>query len=146
MVKSGLTTLPESWDARPGTGNSLSHLMLGHLMEWQFAYVAGIRRDKGAVGWNRFVFAPQIPPLDLERSSGDGPNRPMRTASARVRTPSGLVNAGWRIEANGTLNAGAEVVRMWCEVPAGSSAVARLPDGTERELGPGRHELSCPRK
>ena len=140
MVKSGLTTLPESWDARPGTGNSLSHLMLGHLMEWHFAYVAGIRRELGAVGWNRVVFAPQIPPI------GEAGSGPMRTASARVRTPSGLVDAGWRIEAADPSKPGGEIVRMWCEIPAGVSAVARLPDGTQRELGPGRHELSCPRQ
>ena len=47
MVKQGLTTLPESWDAKPGTGNSMNHYMLGHLVEWHYAYVAGIRQQPG---------------------------------------------------------------------------------------------------
>lgn len=33
MVRQGLTTLPESWDATPGTAMSMNHFMLGHLME-----------------------------------------------------------------------------------------------------------------
>jgi len=139
MVKSGLTTLPESWDAKPGTGNSLSHLMLGHLMEWHYAYVVGVRREPGAVGWTRFVFAPQVPPRDL------GGNDTMRKARAKFRTPAGEVNAGWEIVSDGGTKPGTEVVRLWCEVPAGTSAVARLPDGSVRELNAGRHEFSCTR-
>lgn len=63
MVESGLTTLPESWDAKPGTGNSLNHFMLGHLVEWHFAYVAGIRQEPGSVGWRRIFVQPDSGPL-----------------------------------------------------------------------------------
>lgn len=63
MVESGLTTLPESWDAKPGTGNSLNHFMLGHLVEWHFAYVAGIRQELGSVGWRRIIIQPDSGPL-----------------------------------------------------------------------------------
>ncbi|MFO0833564.1 MAG: family 78 glycoside hydrolase catalytic domain [Phycisphaerales bacterium] len=73
MVESGLTTLPESWDAKPGTGNSLNHLMLGHLVEWHFAYVAGIRQEPGSIGWKRVVIQPDPGTLESYEASFKSP-------------------------------------------------------------------------
>ena len=73
MVESGLTTLPESWDAKPGTGNSLNHFMLGHLVEWHFAYVAGIRQEPGSVGWKRIVIQPDPGPLQSYEATFKSP-------------------------------------------------------------------------
>ncbi len=73
MVESGLTTLPESWDAKPGTGNSLNHFMLGHLVEWHFAYVAGIRQEPGSIGWKRVVIQPNSGPLTSYQATFKSP-------------------------------------------------------------------------
>jgi hypothetical protein len=83
MVKSGLTTLPESWDARRGTGDSLNHFMLGHLMEWHYAYVAGIRQQAGDVGWKRIVIAPVPGPLE--------------GAEASYSSPAGRIVSRWKV-------------------------------------------------
>lgn len=131
MVNSGLTTLPESWDAKPGTGNSMTHLMLGHLMEWHYAYVAGIRQVPGTVGWTQFLFAPQIPP------SGSEARKALTSAQASFDSPVGRITGGWKIEGNKII--------FTCEVPAGAQAAqVILPDGTSRAMVPGRNSFSRP--
>jgi hypothetical protein len=58
----------------------MNHFMLGHLVEWHFAYVAGIRQEPAAVGWKRVLFAPQPGPLthaegELRRAQRGGCER-----------------------------------------------------------------------
>ncbi len=124
MVKSGLTTLPESWDAKPGTGNSMNHYMLGHLMEWHFAYLAGIRQEAGSVGWKRVLIAPQLGPLQY--------------ASAKFDGPAGRISAMSRHEEERYL--------FNATVPEGVEARAILPDGTTHPLPAGQTILECPWK
>ncbi|MCC6676633.1 MAG: family 78 glycoside hydrolase catalytic domain [Phycisphaerales bacterium] len=131
MVKSGLTALPESWDAKPGTGNSMNHFMLGHLMEWHFAYVAGIRQREGSVGWADILIAPQPPgPADLAN-----PNA-IRTAEAKFTSPRGRVASRWSIDGG--------VFTLECEVPAGVRARAIMPSGSVHDLAAGRSVRSEP--
>jgi alpha-L-rhamnosidase len=119
MVRQGLTTLPESWDARPGTGNSMNHFMLGHLMEWQYAYVAGIRQQAGSVGWKRVLIAPNPGGLT--------------SASATFASPAGRIIVDWR-------KVSGEFV-MNVTVPGGVDAEALLPNGEKHVLKPGKNEL-----
>ncbi len=119
MVQQGFTTLPESWDARPGTANSMNHFMLGHLMEWQFAYVAGIRQQSGSIGWRRILVAPN--PGDLD------------SASASFASPVGLIAVEWKQSK--------AAFSMKVTIPKGINAEAMLPDGTLSVLPPGTTEL-----
>jgi len=119
MVKNGLTTLPETWDARRGTIYGLNHFALGHLVEWHFAYVAGIRQEDGGIGWRKVLIAPQPGSL--------------RSAAATFDGPTGRISARWRIE-------GREF-RLTAEVPEGVQATAVLPDGSKLGLKPGINEL-----
>jgi alpha-L-rhamnosidase len=121
MVKSGLTTLPESWSAEPGTGDSMNHFMLGHLVEWHFAYVAGIRQQEGSVGWRKVMIAP---------APGE-----LRSARAEFDSPAGRIVSAWEVS-DGRF-------RLRAVVPRGSEARVVLPDGTEREIGAGEHEMEC---
>ena len=121
MVNSGLTTLPESWDAKPGSGNSMNHYMLGHAMEWHFAYVAGLRQQPGSVGWKKILIAPQPGTLT--------------TAQADFNSPNGRISSMWR-RANGEFTLAAHV-------PAGVEAEAVLPDGTRHPLKSGDNTLRC---
>lgn len=124
MVDQGLTTLPESWDARPGTHNSMNHFMLGHLMEWHFAYIAGIRQTPGSVGWNKILIAPN-PSVEHGVSN----------AAATFNSPRGKIASDWQIR-DGRF-------KMTVEVPAGVEAEAIMIDGTRRPLKPGTQMLEC---
>lgn len=115
MVKMGLTTLPESWDAKPGTGNSMNHFMLGQLMEWHFAYVAGIRQEPGSVGWRRIIIAPQ--PGNL------------KSASATFESPAGPISASWTQDGHR--------FNLSTTIPTGVVATAVMPDGTRKSLHAG---------
>ena len=115
MVREGLTTLPESWDARRGTGGSMNHFMLGHLMEWHYAYVAGIRQQPGSVGWRRVLIAPNPGSLD--------------NASASFNSPAGRIEVHWEHQANQFV--------MVVSLPAGVQGEAVLPSGKRQSLGPG---------
>jgi alpha-L-rhamnosidase len=120
MVKQGFTTLPESWDAKPGTGNSMNHFMLGHLVEWHYAYVAGIRQQEGSIGWKKIMIAPN--PGSLE------------SASASLLSPSGLIGVSWK-QAGG-------VFELTADIPRGVQAKAVLPNGEEHDLKAGTTTLS----
>ncbi len=132
MVNSGLTTLPESWDAKPGTGNSMTHLMLGHLMEWHYAYVVGVRQAPGSTGWRKILFAPQPPPAASDAA------KVLTRAQVAFRSPAGLIKASWACDA--------DAWTMTCELPGGVEGVARLPDGTEAAMVPGVNAYRLPRR
>lgn len=125
MVRAGLTTLPESWDARPGTGNSMNHFMLGHLVEWHFAYVAGIRQEPGAIGWERILIDPR-----------PAPEQGITSADASFNSPRGRVASRWRITG--------DTFTLDVEVPDRTEARVILPDGSEHPARTGRSEFSCP--
>ena len=119
MVNQGFTSLPESWDARPGTGNSMNHFMLGHLMEWHYAYLAGIRQQPGSAGWKNVLIAPT--PGALE------------SCDASFKSPSGTIAVNWK-QARGAFT-------MKVVVPKGVEATAILPNGEQRPLKPGATTL-----
>ncbi len=119
MVKQGFTSLPESWDARPGTGNSMNHFMLGHLMEWHYAYVAGIRQQPGSIGWKNVLIAPNPGALD--------------SASASFDSPAGKIAVSWK-KVKGEFT-------MTVTIPEGINATAILPGGEKHTLKPGRTTL-----
>ncbi|HSQ74858.1 MAG TPA: family 78 glycoside hydrolase catalytic domain [Bacteroidota bacterium] len=119
MVKQGFTTLPESWDARPGTGNSMNHYMLGHLMEWQFAYVGGIRQQPGSIGWRKVYVAPDPGNLDF--------------AMATFDSPRGLVAVTWRKKQ--------DQIEMTITSPRGMWVDAIMPNGEKHHVAPGRQIL-----
>jgi alpha-L-rhamnosidase len=124
MVKSGLTTLPESWSAEPGTSDSMNHFMLGHLVEWHFAYVAGIRQRPGGIGWRHIVIRPE-----------PAPAQGVTSVSARFRSPAGDIVSEWAIEGG--------QFRLRVAVPEGADALVILPDGSERAVAAGERTFRC---
>jgi alpha-L-rhamnosidase len=119
MVNQGFTSLPESWDARPGTGNSMNHFMLGHLMEWHYAYLAGIRQQSGSVGWKNILIAPTPGSLDH--------------CSATFKSPAGTIAVSWK-QSKG-------VFTMKVITPKGVAATAILPNEEQRALKSGATTL-----
>ncbi|GAA0555112.1 family 78 glycoside hydrolase catalytic domain [Chitinophaga japonensis] len=60
QLKHGATALTESWPALRLVSNN--HMMLGHLMEWFYNGLAGIRQAAGSTGFSMLEIAPQ--PVD----------------------------------------------------------------------------------
>lgn len=56
QLKQGMTTLTEQWN--PQYGTSLNHFMMGHLDEWLFASMAGIRNVPGTYGLRDIIIRP----------------------------------------------------------------------------------------
>ncbi|MBS1705132.1 MAG: family 78 glycoside hydrolase catalytic domain [Armatimonadetes bacterium] len=81
ILAKGLTTMPETWDAITVGSNSLNHCMLGHVMEWFYGWVLGIRQAPGSVGWNRILIAPEPGSL--------------RNAKGKTKTPHGECSISW---------------------------------------------------
>lgn len=68
QLAKGATALTESWQALPSVSNN--HFMLGHLMEWFYAGLAGIRPADDAVAYNKIIIRPQpVGDVDFARGS-----------------------------------------------------------------------------
>ena len=122
ILKTGLTSLPETWDAVMDGSQSLNHCMLGHVMEWYYGYVAGIRQPPGSVGWQKILIAPNPGSL--------------ANAEATLQTPHGRVVSRWH-------NDGA-TFRLETEIPKGVQAMAILPSGAQKPLRNGKQTLKEP--
>lgn len=58
QIKKGATALTESWMALRTVSND--HMMLGHLMEWFYSGLGGIRQQEGSVGYKKILIEPQF--------------------------------------------------------------------------------------
>jgi hypothetical protein len=121
ILKKGLTALPESWDAISDGVQSLNHCMLGHVIEWYYGYVAGIRQQSGSIGWKRVLVAPEPGPL--------------ANATASFISPAGRIGSAWSVK-DGRF-------RLEAEIPPGVSAQLIGPDGTRKIVEGGHHVLEC---
>ena len=118
QLAAGATSLTEAWDANPHS--SQNHFMLGHVEQWFYAGLAGIRPDPSAPGMTRLEIAPQAP-------------QGIDWVKARWDTFRGPVGVEWRREGG--------KIRAVVDLPPGVSAV--LP-ALHREIGSGRHEVELP--
>jgi hypothetical protein len=58
QLAKGATALTESWQALPTVSND--HLMLGHLMEWFYSGLGGIRPAKDAIAYKQIDIRPEV--------------------------------------------------------------------------------------
>jgi len=122
ILSKGLTSLPETWDAMMDGSQSLNHCMLGHVIEWYYGYVAGIRQPPGSAGWQRVLIGPNPGPLT--------------SAEGTVRTPRGLVVSRWHRDGAG--------FHLEAQIPEGTEAEALMPSGQRRQLSSGHSLLEEP--
>jgi alpha-L-rhamnosidase len=129
-VTMGATTIWERWDSmlpdgsvNPGEMTSFNHYALGAVADWLHRTVAGLA--PAAPGYRRLEICPR-------------PGGGLTHARARHRTPYGMAEAGWKIEAG---QIAVEVV-----VPPGVTASVSLPgsDAAPIEVGPGAHRWAYP--
>ena len=58
QLKKGATALTESWPALEQVSNN--HLMLGHLMEWFYTGLGGIKQEEGSVAFKHIIIRPEL--------------------------------------------------------------------------------------
>lgn len=83
QLKKGATALTESWQALESVSNN--HLMLGHILEWMYGYLGGLRQAPGSVGWKEVLVAPH-------------PVADVTDCTVTYKTPLGPVKVHWWIE------------------------------------------------
>lgn len=100
----GATALTESWQAYGFVSNN--HFMLGHLMEWLFSGLGGIRQAEGSTAYKKVWIEPQI--------VGD-----VRSAKTSYDSPYGRINCEWQLEK--------EAYTLRVNIPANCESVVCLP-------------------
>ncbi|WP_206341808.1 alpha-L-rhamnosidase [Streptomyces ureilyticus] len=131
-VRNGATTVWERWNSYsedagfgPVSMNSFNHYAYGAIMEWMYAYMAGIARDPDSPGFKRFVLQPHLDPTGkVTRVSGS------------YESPYGEIRSEWKVEDGGRILAYEAVV------PANSEATLRLPAVSADAVREGRTPLA----
>jgi hypothetical protein len=81
QLKHGATALTESWQAYPSVSNN--HFMLGHLMEWFYTGLCGIKQSPDGVAYNKIEIRPQ-------------PVGDIKNAAASFHSPYGVIRSDWK--------------------------------------------------
>jgi len=118
QLAAGATALTEAWDGNPQS--SQNHLMLGHMEEWFYAGLAGIRVDPEAPGLSRILIQPD-------------PVGDIQWVNASWETVRGPVAVAWRIEGGSFL--------LSVDIPPGMTAEVRLPGAAASTIGSGHREM-----
>jgi alpha-L-rhamnosidase len=129
-VTMGATTIWERWDSllpdgsvNPGEMTSFNHYALGAVADWLQRTVAGLA--PAAPGYRRLLIRPR-------------PGGGLTAAHARHRTPFGIADVAWRLEAG--------QMHIAVEIPPNTTASVLLPGAAETpiEVGAGRHQWTLP--
>jgi hypothetical protein len=111
QLAAGATSLTEAWDADPES--SQNHCMLGHIEEWFYAGLAGIRPDLESPGLRRVGIHPEF--------VGD-----LKAVTASWETLRGTVGVRWRIEG--------ESLDVAVDIPPGITAEVSLPAPADQAI------------
>jgi len=84
QIAQGATALTESWQALRNVSNN--HLMLGHLMEWFYSGLGGIKQTDSSIAFKSILFHPEV--------VGD-----INDLKASYQSPYGLIKSEWHKKA-----------------------------------------------
>ena len=115
QLRHGATTLTEQWD--PRQGSSWNHFMMGQIDEWLFKTLAGIQNRPGTHGLRHLLIAPTL--------VGDLQYVKASTASLY-----------------GKISVNCTRTQLDVEIPVGSDAVIKLPNGEEKHVGSGHYTFN----
>lgn len=104
QLAKGATSLTESWQAYPTVSNN--HLMLGHILEWFYSGLAGIKPSADAIAFSHIDIRPE-------------PVGDITWAEASYHCPYGNIISDWRLVAN--------VFSINVEIPGNTYAIVYLP-------------------
>ncbi|MEO7768717.1 MAG: family 78 glycoside hydrolase catalytic domain, partial [Ferruginibacter sp.] len=104
QLAQGATALTESWQGNRISSNN--HFMLGHLMEWLYSGLGGLKPGENSIAFKEIIIRPEV--------VGD-------ITSARVNyiTPYGMLSNSWKITDN--------AFSMETAVPVNTTALIYLP-------------------
>ena len=114
QLKKGATALTESWPALEEVSNN--HLMLGHLMEWFYTGLGGIKQEENSFAFKKIIIRPEI--------VGD-----LTHVKSSYRSPYGLIRSEWKTEH--------KILEMKVEIPANTSATIYLPTNNTESVTEG---------
>ena len=106
QVAHGATSLAEYWDG-PTIGHSQNHFMMGHMEEWFYSVLAGIRVDYDEMGTDPITIQPYI---------AEG----VEWAHASHLLPQGHLEVRWNKEPDGML-------QLQVDVPVSAKVVVAIP-------------------
>lgn len=107
----GATSLTESWQAYGFVSNN--HCMLGHLMEWLFSGLGGIRQQEQSVAFKQITIRPE-------------PVGDIREANACYESPYGSIRSSWKDTG--------DAFTLQAEIPANCTAWIFLPATGARQI------------
>ncbi|MBQ8688981.1 MAG: family 78 glycoside hydrolase catalytic domain [Clostridia bacterium] len=114
-MRIGSTTLREYWGKEC---RSFSHPMFGAVVAHFYEYILGIRQEMGSAGYEKILIAPAN-------------IKALGRASGHITTPKGRIAVSYVTEGDKRI--------YTVEIPEGSVATVRLPDGIERTACGGVH-------
>lgn len=107
----GATALTESWQAYGFVSNN--HCMLGHLMEWLFGGIGGIKQEKSSAAFRTVRFEPCL----------DGS---LEEATTTYESPYGTVRCEWKYAPDG--------ISLYVAVPPNSKGIVCLPFSEKEQI------------
>jgi hypothetical protein len=119
QLAQGATALTESWQAYGFVSNN--HCMLGHLMEWLFSGLGGIKQAAHSTAFKEIIIRPEV--------VGD-----IRETSVSFASPYGVIASRWK-------DTGLSF-DLRVEIPANSVATVYLPAGDRAEITESGRALS----
>ena len=116
QLSKGATSLTESWAGLRDVSNN--HMMLGHLMEWFYSGIGGIRQIPGSKAYEHILIAPEI--------VGD-----LTWAETSYQTVNGEILSSWKCTTGN--------FRLRVKIPVNCTAIIALPQSdvdkiTERDI------------
>jgi len=118
QLSKGATALTESWAALKYVSNN--HMMLGHLMEWFYSGVGGIRMAEGSASYDHILISPE-------------PVGDLTWAETSFRSVHGDIKTSWK-----RIN---DEFLLKVTVPVNSKATVILPCGDPEKITEGKKPL-----
>jgi alpha-L-rhamnosidase len=111
QLSKGATSLTESWAGLRDVSNN--HMMLGHLMEWFFSGIGGIRQMPGSKAYEHILFKPEI--------VGD-----ITWAETTFQSLHGEISSSWKISDN--------IFSLKVRIPANCKATIEIPQADPEKI------------
>jgi len=111
QMSKGATALTESWAGLAEVSNN--HMMLGHLMEWFFSGLGGIRQDENSKAFKHIVVSPEI--------AGD-----ITRTDCSWKSVYGEISSSWELSGN--------ELTLKVRIPVSCTATIRFPQSDAAKI------------